>query len=603
MKKISDVLKDFETSKEPFAEHQISTAINAFIKDKNKSDIPVEWLAEALAFDFHPKHEDTASNWGTYYGPQFVGTKDDGTPVEWPNITKVSPEIIDLWVKRASEATNPILKVRYADLIWDFSKIVTGTSPEYTIAHILIDNTIEIADNDCHKYEVSVIKMLGRALSIALSINDPKAVERLRDTIVAYEDKISIDSKPGLWGFSFDLLIDHKKIPIPQKLREKIIQDLEARLERLSDIQDNANPNPWAAERAALCLAAYYRKKNAQNDLKRVLLTLGNAFEAAGQTATSLQAYAWLQRVHSLYLDHSLRDEAERLSMTLRAIGEKVRDDVVPISSQVTVKDDEMKRYVEAVLGEDLESSLIRIARKYVPIKSQVEEQLKDIAEVAPLQYLIPKQIGDRQGRVVAVVGPLETDPEGNIVHLAAQNMQISGLFIRRIMSQLVARFDVAPQKIASFLYQSPLFEEDKRAIIDAGLTAYLENNHVVACHLLMPQIEAAVRRLIELAGGAVLKPRRGGGFHLRTLDELFRDPILVAVFGEDTALYLRILLTDQRGWNLRNDVCHGLMTASSFQETISDRLFHVLLCLALVRENRNEGQQDFAKSPANSRD
>ncbi len=107
----------------------------------------------------------------------------------------------------------------------------------------------------------------------------------------------------------------------------------------------------------------------------------------------------------------------------------------------------------------------------------------------------------------------------------------------------------------------------------------------MTAVHLLIPQIENALRVLLEKASGSVLKTARGGGFHFKVLDDLLRDPLLVQVFGEDIVFYFRVLLVDPRGWNLRNRVCHGHCDVSEFGSYMSDRIIHVLLCLALVRK------------------
>ena len=120
--------------------------------------------------------------------------------------------------------------------------------------------------------------------------------------------------------------------------------------------------------------------------------------------------------------------------------------------------------------------------------------------------------------------------------------------------------------------------------IVSAGLQAFLESNHIVAAHLLIPQIEDALRNLVEMAGGSIYKPNRSGGLSLKTLDEVLRDDIITQVLGENTAFYLRVLLTDQRGWNIRNTVCHGMAPAGYFTTDLSDRVLHVLILLGIIR-------------------
>lgn len=590
-KSISEVVDNLDLLSEPFAEHKISGAVNSFIKEQEIREIPSQWLAEAMAFDFVQNYQNNETGWGTYYGPMMVWNNEDGTATESPSIKLVTPEIMDYWEERSRKAKHPILKLRYADLVWDFSKAILNESSHFSVAHTIVDNTVEVAKYNCHKYETDVITKLERALFIAVSINDAERIKDVRDVIIQYEDNISEDKKPGLWGFSFDLILENKKVPISDETKGKIIQDLENRLARLSDNSDKDNLDPWVAEVAALRLARYYRSLNQKDSVKRVLLKIGAAFEVASEEASPLQASGWLQRVHSVYLDYGLREEAERIAIKLKEIGPKVNDEMQSFSHEMKISHKEMDEYVNSIIDDDIETTFVRIAIQYVPKRNQVEDQLKDLAQKAPISYLISRQIQDHQGRPVAFIGSLEDDLIGNIVHLSSQNMQISSMFLRRVIEEFVSRFRLTPQDIIDYLYQSPVFEDDKKTIILDGVNAYLGNNHLVAIHLLIPQIESAFRKLVEHTGGSVLKPSRGGGMYLRTLDELLRDQRIISIFGKDISLYFRILLTDQRGWNLRNDVCHGISPAATFQANISDRVFHTLLCLALVRDKEKNEQ------------
>ena len=106
-----------------------------------------------------------------------------------------------------------------------------------------------------------------------------------------------------------------------------------------------------------------------------------------------------------------------------------------------------------------------------------------------------------------------------------------------------------------------------------------------MACiHVLVPQIENAIRALVILPGGSHLKPHRKGGLVYRPLDDLLRDPTVEAVLDDKVLQYLQVVLTDQRGLKLRNEVCHGYGTAEMFCPPVADRLLHVALVLSQVR-------------------
>ena len=151
-------------------------------------------------------------------------------------------------------------------------------------------------------------------------------------------------------------------------------------------------------------------------------------------------------------------------------------------------------------------------------------------------------------------------------------------------MKAINPRFKTNAESLTNYLYLSPVFDENKREIIKRGLDAYLGEDHLVAAHLLIPQIEDGIRNLMEATGSPILRQGRDGSFQLKLLDELLREQHLSEILGDDAVFYLRILLTDPRGWNLRNRVSHGLLDHGSFGPEVTDRIIHALLFLALFR-------------------
>ena len=122
-------------------------------------------------------------------------------------------------------------------------------------------------------------------------------------------------------------------------------------------------------------------------------------------------------------------------------------------------------------------------------------------------------------------------------------------------------------------------------AIIREALDLYFEGKYVLFCHLIVPQIENAIRNLSALQGGAVLKNKqKDKGLQVKSLDELLREEVVVTALSEDGAYYLQLVLTDQRSLNIRNRLCHGISSPNEFEKTTADRLIHVLVFLSLSR-------------------
>lgn len=96
-------------------------------------------------------------------------------------------------------------------------------------------------------------------------------------------------------------------------------------------------------------------------------------------------------------------------------------------------------------------------------------------------------------------------------------------------------------------------------------------------------EFEEAIRNLVEMNGGNVLV-YKNDAYNLKTFNHLLKGEITEEIFGTDVTLYFRVLFTDKRGWNLRNNLAHGMIAISHFNKQNSDRLIHAFLCIGLVR-------------------
>src|SRR5262249_47860730 len=152
-------------------------------------------------------------------------------------------EMMTYWMTRARESKHPVFRIRYAGLAWELAPNVKGAQRDVEMARVLIDSTIDLSHRGLGNADVALIPKLGWALSVAISLRDAIRLASMREAILAFEDRVAQDQFPGLWGFSFDLLlsdrhIDPKRTEATPEQRQKILGDLEARLVRLSSVED-----------------------------------------------------------------------------------------------------------------------------------------------------------------------------------------------------------------------------------------------------------------------------------------------------------------------------------------------------------------------------
>jgi hypothetical protein len=169
-----------------------------------------------------------------------------------------------------------------------------------------------------------------------------------------------------------------------------------------------------------------------------------------------------------------------------------------------------------------------------------------------------------------------------------ARQIDFYNFLLNEAMVRLRSSTQLTAQTIVDLLEESPLFSVERRPLLLEGVQAYLAGDAIKAIHVLIPQIEQALRRLLQLTRIPFLKQGRNGTMQVKTLNEILRETAIKGVLGEDFQLYLLTFLADERGQNIRNMVCHGLGAPELFNQRIADQTLHALLAVSLVRASES---------------
>ncbi|TWU43654.1 hypothetical protein Poly51_62330 [Rubripirellula tenax] len=580
----------FDDPSEAICERDILKALNTLMKSSSAPEDQSERRgleSEIVAFEFH-ENDYVASSKGekSFFRPAMSFQDAKGKQVTVPDPADITPELLDRWSRRCASVTHPVLRFRYAALVWGFSKTVAGATADIEMARSVIDTSIEIAKCRLHTREFSTITKLAYSLSIAQSIRDRDRTEQVCRAIFAYERSIAEDGKLGLWGFAFDLLVDDKRCPTPDDVRDQIIRDLEERLGRVCG-DEAEGVNPLAAEAAGVRLARWYRRQDERENVERVLRCYAGAYSAASKNESALVGSAWLQKVFAILMQFGMKEDADQIAVQIRLFSKKGLTELASVSSDVEVPKEELDAFLDDMVDGDLDTVLANFAAHYVPRLDEVELQVKELAADFPFTAMFPSTLVDHEGRPKAHVGSVEHDLEGNIAKITAQNMRYGAIYVRLTLERIAEKFELKTDDLLAFLYRSPILPPDKRSVIEAGLNAYLNQDWLVSIHLLIPQIEDSLLNFVMMCGRSTYKRGRNGAMMLKNFEELLRDEVVAEVFGASTVHYLRILFTDQRGWNLRNAVCHGISPANAFCAAHADRVFHAFLLFGLIHESR----------------
>jgi len=296
------VFDRYEISREPFHEHELASTVQSAAGPPD-SLTPEQrhavWL-EISALYFMPCSKPGGSIWETYFGPSMSGSTKDGVEVHSPDITQADEATIAYWASRSDEAHHPILRARYADLVWDFTALVAKRRPDVTFARTAIDAYVEAIENQIYFHDSQAEDFAARALNLALSINDKAQVQRVKDMFFALHAAIGDVTKRGLWWILFDNLYNSPGVALTDPERQSIIDGLEHVLQITTD-RNQEHFDPWAAQGAAERLERRYRQAGQMTEVHRVVRAYGQAFESAANDANAMLAVAWLQQVFDKY--------------------------------------------------------------------------------------------------------------------------------------------------------------------------------------------------------------------------------------------------------------------------------------------------------------
>lgn len=573
-----EVLNSFDAiDKKRFYAHDVTSELKQLPDEEKRAP---QFRYEGIAFSLVANGNET--EWGTYYGPMFTGKKVDGSPASYPELTDIENDTVLYWETRAQQATNPLLKARYCGLVWDFKKRVCNDSYPNWLFDTYIQSLLDVANGDYEPHDVITVNVLERLATLAG--NNPKYVEQVKAAFVRFDnERTGDDNAARLWGALLGFIIRHKGAFTAEE-EATLTNKHEERLKRLSR---EGNSNPWAAKEQATILADYYKSRQKNDDVKRVLNIMEGAFRSNKKNMSPMQWMGNLEQIAGEYATYGLQEERLRLMKEIEVAGNNALSEMTPKQFTFEYPKEALEQLNKMLTEGSYDEQYEKFILYFTPNLQEESKQLKTLSERYPFVYMMSTQLMDSQGRPSSVIGGIDTDFEGQLILHISKGIQLKSIPLNSAIRALQESGALKIAYLMSRAEKCPIIDNSRLEIIRQSVIMYEAGNYITMCHLLVPQIEDAFRKLVDLSGEAIIRPmanrNKKVGYTQRILDDILRDDVVRDTFGEDMAFYFRLLLTDQRGMNIRNNLCHGLVDPSFFNYLVADRLMHLFCCITLV--------------------
>lgn len=457
------ILAGYEVQETPFQECEIASALNNAARSRRELDAEDRkgWLSEWSAFAFGANRL-TDSVWGTFFLPMMTRYRADGTPLHSPDIRDLDLEIITRWEDRAKNCGNPVMRARYADLVWDTKNTVTGERPNIEFARIAIGSYLDAVQQKRYTHEMSGVDWLARALQLARSTKNQQGIQRSVELMFLFYDEIADQASAGTWVFLFDILYGEDCISSEQEAQ--IVEQLETMFANVTDTNPGASgichSDAFAAEAAAERLLRHYRKGNDQPNIRRVIKTFGACFEDMISKADSLAASVFLPRIIARYQQEGMKEDVERAQLLAQKIGKNIASNMKEIRVEGDLKKEDLDNLVaNLVQPGDLNTSLERIAGYFIPDVDSARTILKRLETDAPLLSMFPVSFVDADGNPTAAMGALDDDADGRLYEQLGRSMGFYQPILMYTLQKLREALPATADEVLTFLSKSPVFD------------------------------------------------------------------------------------------------------------------------------------------------
>lgn len=285
--------------------------------------------------------------------------------------------------------------------------------------------------------------------------------------------------------------------------------------------------------------------------IKRAIRTLKKIEDTFGQRQDTFER---IQELYKQMLTYQQKSMSQIIS--------------IPIDPN-QFNDAEMKQTARNVVaGKSLQDSFYSLAFAYNLIKhpDALKTEAEQDKDSYKFLYFIPAAIVDKEGKEKAISSANEDSLKNFMFRKLNFEQGWYGLnFIAPACKQICSENNVKIDDLSFIVDENPFIPEKRKILYAKGLLAGLQEDLVIAAHLLIPQLENSLRHLLKQHGfiASTLTSKMIQDEY--TLNKILELPDLRELLTDDIIFNLKSLLVERMGINGRNEISHGLFDYEQF--------------------------------------
>lgn len=515
---------------------------------------------------------------------------EDGSeiPFEWPNIREFKKDDFDYLYERFKETKNTYAKTEYG-LVLFYSK--NRQDNDFVIELLtalsdLLKIYVEKAKSkdDKNHYIIYAGTVLANALHIANNRKEVLEAEAIFKALIKFTFEVH-QSWDSTYGSSLRIIIDFTDFAVQYFKDFKQTVDVNKIVEKNWEVAKVlSSTNVWGAIYVVDISVKMCRKLG--SNVKEWLNFKAEQYEKLSiERKGDLASVSFVEKAMSIY--KSLKDERNLSRLQKEYQRLRAEFELGEVSQQMP--QEETQRIIELIKKEVNEKSEEEIIKTFLltpmimPL-SDIKKWSQDSFKETMLQNMFPVSIQDKFGNTVAQYITDEERNKFSLLRTYEFHMQIASQTIIQYFVEAFRAGKISANGIISFLNQTWIGEDVSRRsngrdihfsyikLIESGVNSFFVElqkwkadsnyypNFVSATDSLVLKTEYFLREFCYFLGIATFKANlnRQGIIMEKTLDNLLDD--LEGKISDNDHFFIKFILTEKAGYNLRNKIAHGLM-------------------------------------------
>lgn len=528
------------------------------------------------------------------------------------NYLRRMPNEIDDWTIeqlnyykwRFETSTNQQLASRYGDILLDYkgSNKIDGKHIVFAKIIPVFLEVAKLAISQPEKDYITLIMAFSRSIELCLSFNDADLLQNTVNEVIEFIKNIG-----SIHDFRW--ILEPSKM-LAEVLRNKRIAytmdatDIALVMSKLDEAKSYWLSNKNCHLHRAACEALIIWRRNngaTSEEIKAIEKEIGLSYEIEADEQQGRPDKSEIVKAHFLekalqhYISIGETSKYDNLKKRIKkAYVQAEKTELKKIRTAVDIPEDKVNAHLEIYRKEnDLKKifGILCIDQNINLNAAKTKKIAEDILKKSVLRALIPAS-SVSGGRKITQSTDYEDKLETEFRSYYIMSLSFGvNLFLMPIF-ELLKEKGLTADSIIEIYKNWDFYNPEREKLLKTGFQRMLDGDYISALHVLIPQFEACLREMFNGGGIATTVIKAGVVQHEQVMTEfLLREEVKEAL-GEDFHAYICTVMISQDGWNLRNDIAHGLAKRNTFNISQALVVFHLFIRLFSYRLIKSsEGQ------------